>query len=330
MSLSLTRVVPAAIAAGALLLSGPAVVNGSAGQQLPDLDPETPGQLTIVPTPTAGGHPHWLLGFSAAASNIGSGPLTITGNRPNTSTPTMTAEQIISGATAQVVPNVGEMRYVVSPTHNHWHLLHFMRYELRRAGSKHAVVRDRKSGFCLGDRYRASAPSLGAAPPQPVVTGHCGLYEPELLSVSEGISVGYGDIYPAYVEFQDLPLDGLRNGRYVLVHTVNPDGRLHELSKANNSSSVLLDIRWHGDTPNVVLLRECPETAECAMPRRKRARTAASESRSRAVATGLSSSGTVVPIGRRSALLARRLPVQLIVGASQLRHDPLSLTCRPR
>src|SRR6476660_2938167 len=106
MSFALTRVVPAAIAAGTLLFSGPAVVNGSAGQQLPDLDPETPGQLTILPTPTAGGHIHWLLGFSAAASNIGSGPLTITGNRPNTSTPTMTAGQIISGASAQVVPDV--------------------------------------------------------------------------------------------------------------------------------------------------------------------------------------------------------------------------------
>jgi Lysyl oxidase len=330
MSLSLTRVVPAAIAAGALLFSGPAVVNGSAGQQLPDLDPETPAQLTILPTGTAGGHVHWVLGFSAAASNIGAGPLTITGNRPNTSTPAMTAHQIISGDTEQVVPDVGEMRYVVSPTHNHWHLLHFMRYELRRAGSKNAVVRDRKSGFCLGDRYRASAPSLGAAPPQPVVTGHCGLYEPELLSVSEGISVGYGDIYAAYVEFQDLPLDGLRNGRYVLVHTVNPDGRLHELSKTNNSSSVLLGIHWHGETPNVVLLRECPETAECAMPHRKRARTAASESRAGALAAGLANSGTVVPVSNRRALLARQLPVQLIVSASQLRHDPFVLTCRPR
>src|SRR5258707_1348495 len=194
----LTRPVLAAIAAGVAMFSGAASVNGAGSQQLPDLDPETPGQLTIVPTDTAG-HRHWLLGFSAAASNVGNGPLTITGNRPNTSKPTMSAEQIISGPTPQVVSHVGEMRYVVSPTHNHWHLLHFMRYELRRAGSTHAVVRDRKSGFCLGDRYHAPGPPLPKAPAQPLVTGHCGLYEPTLLSVSEGISVGYGDIYPAYV-----------------------------------------------------------------------------------------------------------------------------------
>jgi hypothetical protein len=316
------------------MFSGAASVNGAGSQQLPDLDPETPGQLTILPTDTAG-HRHWLLGFSAAASNVGNGPLTITGNRPNTSKPTMSAEQIISGPTPQVVSDVGEMRYVVSPTHNHWHLLHFMRYELRRAGSTHAVVRDRKSGFCLGDRYRAPSPPLPKAPAQPLVTGHCGLYEPASLSVSEGISVGYGDIYPAYVEFQDLPLDGLPDGRYVLVQTVNPEGRLRELSRANNSSSALLGIRWRRGTPTVVLLRNCPDTARCVMPKTKGARRHASGARARAAGHGASAAvhdlpGRVVPVARRSALSARRLPVQLIVRASQLGHDPLLIWCRPR
>jgi hypothetical protein len=328
-----TRTVLAAIAAGAVF-SGAARVNGAGDQQLPDLDPETPGQLTILPTGTAG-HRHWLLGFSAAASNVGRGPLTITGNRPNTSTPTMTAEQIVSGSTPEVVSGVGEMRYVVSPTHNHWHLLHFMRYALRRAGSRHAIVRDRKSGFCLGDRYRAPGPPLPGAPAQPALTGRCGLYEPGLLSVSEGISVGYGDIYPAYVEFQDLPLNGLRDGRYDLVQTVNPEGRLRELSTANNSSSVLLDVRWSRGTPTVVLLRECPDTARCVMPGAGRARRAASGARARAAGHGAPAAvrehpGRVVPVARRSALIARRLPVQLIVPASQLGRDPLLIRCHPR
>ena len=323
----LGRPVLAAIAAGVVTFSGPAAVTGAGGPQLPDLDPETPAQLTIVPTGTSG-HRHWLLGFSAAASNVGRGPLTITGNRPNTNTPTMTAEQVISGSTPEVVSDVGQMRYVVSPTHNHWHLLHFMRYELRRAGSKHTVVRDRKSGFCLGDRYRAPGSPLPGAPAQPLLTGHCGLYEPGLLSVSEGISVGYGDIYPAYVEFQDLPLDGLPDGRYTLVHTVNPEGRLHELSKANNDSSVLLDIRWRQGRPTVVLLRECPETAACVMSHTRRAHTATSGARARAA--GHAERGRLVPVEKRSAVMARRLPVQLIVPVSQLGHDPLVLRCHPR
>jgi len=329
----LGRPVLAAIAAGVVTFSGPAAVTGAGGPQLPDLDPETPAQLTILPTGTSGQR-HWLLGFSAAASNVGRGPLTITGNRPNTNTPTMTAEQVISGSSPEVVSDVGQMRYVVSPTHNHWHLLHFMRYELRRAGSKHTVVRDRKSGFCLGDRYRAPGSPLPGAPAQPLLTGHCGLYEPGLLSVSEGISVGYGDVYPAYVEFQDLPLDGLPDGRYTLVHTVNPEGRLHELSRTNNSSSVLLDIRWRHRTPTVVLLRECPDSARCAMGRAGRAHKAASPARAHGAGHGASGAGhehpgRVVLIARRSALVDRPLPVQLIVPASQLGRDPL-IVCRPR
>jgi hypothetical protein len=320
----LTRTVVAAIAASAVALSGVAAVNGAGEQQLPDLDPETPAQLTILPTGTAG-HRGWLLGFSAAASNVGRGPLTIVGNRPNTSTPTMTAEQIVSGAAPETVPDVGKMRYVVSPTHNHWHLLHFMRYELRRAGSGRPVVRDRKSGFCLGDRYRAPGPTLPGAPAQALITGRCGLYEPGLLSVSEGISVGYGDIYPAYVEFQDLPLDGLPDGRYVLVHTVNPEGRLREVSTANNSSSVLLDVRWSHRTPTVVLLRECPESARCAMPTRKRASTATSGPSARAA--GRAESVRAVPLEQRSALLNRPLPVQLVIPAGGLGRHPFVLWC---
>ena len=53
-----------------------------------------------------------------------------------------------------LVPEVGELSYTVSPDHQHWHYVGFDRYELRRAGTDDAVVRDRKSGFCLGDRYR--------------------------------------------------------------------------------------------------------------------------------------------------------------------------------
>jgi glucose/arabinose dehydrogenase len=268
-------VVLASVAAVALLLAPPAFCSGE-GLQLPDLDQQTPSQLTVLPT---GAPPHreWLLGFSSSVSNVGTGPLTITGHRRDGSTPAMTADQIISGPSPQVVPDVGELRYVYSPTHNHWHLMHFMRYELRRAGTTRAVVRDRKSGFCLGDRYRVLGPPPPGAPPQPVLTGRCGLFEPGLLSVSEGISVGYGDIYSAYLEFQDLPLNGLRDGRYVLVHSVDPEARLRDLSRANNSASVLLDVHWRHGTPEVTLLRECPGTPRCDVRRKAARRASASK-----------------------------------------------------
>ena len=48
------------------------------------------------------------------------------------------------------------VRYVYTPTHNHFHVMHFDRYSLVDVRTRAAVRPDRKSGFCLGDRDRVS------------------------------------------------------------------------------------------------------------------------------------------------------------------------------
>jgi hypothetical protein len=163
-----------------------------------------------------------------------------------------------------VVAGVGRLRYVRSVDHQHWHLLGFDRYELRSLARPDVVVADRKSGFCLGDRYRAAREPLPARPPVPRYTSRCGLTEPGLTSIREGISVGYGDDYAASLEYQDLPLDGLDAGRYLLVHQVNVDRRLRETDYANDASSALIDLSWDAaGLPTVRLLGVCPDTATC-------------------------------------------------------------------
>src|SRR3989442_15856061 len=103
-------VVLAAVIAALLLV--PALAAGTpGGPQLPDLDQETPGQLTVLAT-GARQHRRWLLGFSSAVSNVGAGPLTISGHRPDESTPAMTAHPIISRPTPPGVPGGGELRDV--------------------------------------------------------------------------------------------------------------------------------------------------------------------------------------------------------------------------
>src|SRR5215207_3917290 len=88
----------------------------------------------------------------SALANVGDGPLVFDAHRPGLEADTMVADQVIErdGAPKEVVPGVDRVRYAVSPDHRHWHLLGFDRYELRRAGRMAAVVRDRKTGFCLG------------------------------------------------------------------------------------------------------------------------------------------------------------------------------------
>src|SRR3954454_11410860 len=136
----------------------------AAPELLPDLDQQTPNQLLVA---RAGGH--WLLGFQSAVRNIGAGPLLIDGHRRDRKTPFMEADQVIDrqGASPTMDRAVGRLRYVHSPDHQHWHFLHFERYELRRAGSAHVLVRDRKTGFCLGDRYKVLARQVPGALAQP-------------------------------------------------------------------------------------------------------------------------------------------------------------------
>jgi Lysyl oxidase len=238
--------------------------SGTTGERLPDLDQELPSQLEItVAGPPA--RPVYRLGFSSAVRNVGHGPLLISGRRASTDVATMTADQVIErhGAPSEVVSGVGRLRYVVSPDHRHWHLLGFDRYQLRRAGGHAVVVGDRKTGFCLGDRYRIIGRRLRAAPAEPVHTSRCGLGDPRLTGIQEGISVGYGDDYAATLEGQYLRLTGLRSGRYVLIHRVNSDRRLRELGYRNNAASLLLELRWRKHQPWVRMLRACPNSDRC-------------------------------------------------------------------
>jgi Lysyl oxidase len=232
--------------------------------RLPDLDQLAPYQLEITPIGPAA-HRRYRLGFASAVSNVGAGPLILDGHRDARAT-TMTADQVVEqdGAPKALLPDAGHLRYVRSPDHRHWHLLGFDRYMLRRAGETRAVVADRKTGFCLGDRYPdAHRDTLPAAPEDKVYRGRCGLDHPDMLGVQEGISIGYGDAYAANLEGQYLPLDGLAAGRYVLVHHVNADGRLHELDYTNNAASLLLRLRWRHGVPSLTLLRTCPDTDRC-------------------------------------------------------------------
>jgi hypothetical protein len=241
-------------------------------ERLPDLDQETPTELQVQNV-FVGGRRSYRLGFRSAVRNIGDGPLVVVGSRPDTAHQYMTVDQLVerAGAPNEVVENVGRMRYSISADHEHWHYLGFehyalQSYALRPADSTYVLARDAKTGFCLGDRYRVTTRPLSAAPKKPVFTSRCGLLQRDRLRIREGISVGYGDDYSAFLEGQDLPLDGLPEGRYVLVHRANGDRGLRELSYANNASSVLLDLRWRGGKPYLRILQTCPDTAECDRP----------------------------------------------------------------
>ena len=264
----LLRLLPALLAtalivAAATLVAASADAGPATRSLLPDLDQEAPSDLVVVRAGLAE-RPEYRLGFRSAVRNVGRGPLVIDGHRSGDAE-TMVADQVVrhEGEPSTEVRGVGRLQFVVSPDHRHWHLLRFERYELRRPGSSEPLAEDRKTGFCLGDRYTAVGPRLLHRAPRALYTSRCGLEQTQLLGIREGISVGYGDDYAANLEGQYLPLDGLSDGRYELVHRVNRDQRIQETGYGNNAASVLLRLRWRRGVPYVRVLARCADSASC-------------------------------------------------------------------
>lgn len=243
--------------AAAVALALPALGQGDANapELRPDLVQRVPSGLV---TRGAGGR--YELGFNSAVENHGRGALRVYGRR-GAGANDMVAEQVVRRADGSLlrVPAVGTIRYTRTKGHHHWHLLRFDRYELRRAFDHTLVRPDRKTGFCLGDRYD-SGRSFRAKPSQAVFNTNCRLYAPRASSVDMAISVGYGDDYRAYLEGQSFDVSGLPAGQYELVNRVNAGRRLRERHYWNNAASVRLRLSWPGGEnarPRVRVLERC-------------------------------------------------------------------------
>ena len=220
---------------------------------LPDLDQRAPFRLTVAGT---------KLGFASATDNVGEGPIWVRGSRTKATGP-MRAQQLVrmSDRSVRTYDDAGRLRYTPSPTHTHWHLLGFQRYELRTLDGS-LVVRDRKSGFCLADHYGLARTRVLAFTGARFL-GNCAASRPQALSVEQGTSIGFTDLYPAHFHGQNLELRGVPAGDYVLVHRANPGLHLEEIDYTNNAASVRIRIRWVGGAPLVTMLRSCQSSATC-------------------------------------------------------------------
>jgi WD40 repeat protein/lysyl oxidase len=229
---------------------------------LPDLDQRTPSDLVVRATRRG----RYVLGFTSATDNLGQGPVWLRARRSTVRRP-MRVLQLVRRETGGIdtLRGVGVLRYELHPPHRHWHLDDFVRYELRSLDGT-VVVRDRKSGFCLVDRWGYARPLRGLERVAPRFVGDCATQQPDALRVEEGSSVGYTDRYPAFFHGQDLELTGLPPGRYLLVQTANPERRLRELDYANNAASALLRLSWPSgrmSAPRLQVLRRCGASAVC-------------------------------------------------------------------
>jgi dipeptidyl aminopeptidase/acylaminoacyl peptidase len=230
----------------------------------PDLDQRAPTDLTFRRT-RAG---RYLVGFTSASDNVGDGPLSVVASRPTRAVPTMRASQRVRviGGGVRTYANVGVLRYTIAPPHQHWHLMDFQRYELRRASDHSLVVADRKSGFCLSDHWAQAPGRIPGKPRHPVFHSNCKQFQPGALAVDQGTSVGYTDRYPAHFHGQNLDVTRVPTGTYVLVHRANGEMPLRELRYENNAASLRVRFSWprgRGPEPAIRVLRTCPDSEWC-------------------------------------------------------------------
>lgn len=236
------------------------------GRFVPDLVQILPGRVGIARRRSSRGT-RTLLTFASAVENHGAGPLIVRSRRPDGVSFFMEGRQVVArtDGTRERVGAPMRLDYVSGGGHSHWHVAGFQRFELRTVAGA-TLRRDRKTGFCLGDRYDATGSGVMLGEPgRAVYTRRCGLNQPGRDSLTQGISVGYGDPYPARVEGQYIDITGLRTGRYVLVQRVDPDGRLLDLHEDNDVASMLVKIVRRGRT-RARVLSWCPGTESCVTP----------------------------------------------------------------
>lgn len=236
------RRIPLALTALALL--APTAAAAKPRDLLPDLAQGLPTGVDVVLDDSTGARQVRLV-FDSTIGNTGEGPLILTARRkPGEST--MTAHQVIrrsDGSTRVRRAVAGFLKFVQASDHQHWHLMGIDRYELWTGTATRRLRRDRKQGFCLGDRYQLSANRpIPHQPRRPAYPGYCGKNRPDLLKMVEGITVGWGDNYPANIEGQFIDITGIAPGRYLLVHRIRAGGLL-ESYPYNDVSCVAIELK---------------------------------------------------------------------------------------
>jgi Lysyl oxidase len=213
--------------------------------RLPDLVMARPTNLTLDKSTIPG---HELLRYSAVVANIGAGAFEIAGERPNTSSSMSVYQRIYTdtGSSSLVyLPNA--TMFYAGDGHNHWHLGNLESGTLTRLDNGSQVGSLAKHGFCFSDNVIYD-PSLPGAPNSNYYgsssTPTCARFNPTALSVVEGLSVGWGDLYSYSTAFQYIDVTGLQNGHYRLTDSVDEAQLgLIESNGANDSSYVDINLK---------------------------------------------------------------------------------------
>jgi Lysyl oxidase len=225
------------VAAGALTFT--AAPAASAHDLLPDLGMARLTDLRV--DKVSGGRR--LLRYSTTIVNVGVGSFEVHGAR--TSPSEMSAAQRIFDSTGTFRDVVTSGTLVFGGDgHNHWHVNQLETSELIRLDNGNRSGTGAKRGFCFWDNvaFRLSLPNA----PQSVQYRSTGCGTLDSSTVAMGLSIGWGDEYPATLPDQYVDITDLTPGHYRLRVTADGQNWFAETDELNNVTWVDIQLRQQG------------------------------------------------------------------------------------
>lgn len=227
----------------ALLLLSDAQPAAASPRTLPDLAMAPLTDLRVHNTPDG----RALLRFSATIVNIGAGKFELASTRRDLSSGFDMAQRIYNADGSHAERPAKADLVFGGDGHNHWHVRDLETYEVIRLDGGGEDRSGVKVGFCFSDdvAYRLALP--GAPRASQYRRAQCGT--PASLDLTMGLSVGWGDRYPATLPDQYVDVTGLPDGKYRLRATADESDWFKETDDKNNRTWVDLTlIRVNGRT----------------------------------------------------------------------------------
>ena len=183
-----------------------------------------------------------LLNLSNGTANVGTGPLYLYGVLPSHADGTQTVRQRVFNEDGSFYDREAG-RFQFHEDHQHIHFDDWAEYRLRRRvgdeGVGEIVAEGTKQTFCIID-LEVFNPTLPGFPVDPRFIS-CG-------STTQGLSVGWVDVYDKSIEGQFIDITGVPDGHYWIESEVDPLDHVLESDESNNVALVPFTL---GNPPDI-------------------------------------------------------------------------------
>jgi hypothetical protein len=219
--------------AGLLAVAPVAANHETTDALLPDLGMAPLADFSVQRRPRG---ERWLR-FSATIVNVGVGPFQALGHTNVDGELSVDQQFRTSGAIASH-PTDAKM-YFSGDGHSHWHVRDLEQYVLEGQNGATRIYGE-KHGFCFWDNVHYD-PTLSGSPTSAVYTGSTSC-------VLMGLSIGWGDRYPATIVDQYINITSLPAGEYTVTATADWADWFDESVETNNSTTARIRLSKNGVT----------------------------------------------------------------------------------